>query len=280
MNLDLEKYSDRTKELFRLTYETASGMGHGFIGSEHILAGIAQGDGKASRVLKHFGVDAPLIETYMQMYDTDAANASGGTQVLQLTPEAEHIFTLAEREAKRMNVSLTEPEHVLMAILRDRECAAACLLLSLDRDPEAIRSRLLEGSEPLPVPVRSAETGQKARKKRAGNEEPGMLEQFGHDLTADAEAGRLDPVIGRRKETDQLVQILSRRKKNNPVLGGEPGAADRAAERPGRTLRKADHRARSRGNALGYPLPRRFRGAYQELPGGGRSRAGRDPVPG
>ncbi len=220
MNLDFEKYSERTKEMFRLIYSTATGMGHGFIGSEHILAGIAQQEGKASRVLLHFGVDAALIETYLRMYDTDAVNADGGTQVLQLTPEAEHIFTLAERETKRMNAPRTEPEHMLLAILRDRECAAACLLLSLERDPDEIRDRLLEDEETLPVPIRSAASGPM---KKNTQEEPGMLEKFGHDLTADARAGRLDPVIGRREETDQLVQILSRRKKNNPVLVGEPG---------------------------------------------------------
>ncbi len=221
--MNLEKYSDRTKEMFRLIYESASGMGHGFIGSEHILAGIAQDTGKASKVLRHFGIDADLIETYLRMYDTDAANASGGTQVLQLTPEAEHIFTLAERETKRMNALQTEPEHLLLAILRDRECAASCLLLSLDRDPDEIRSRLLEGEQALPATLRPATAGQKKKKARRQKDEPGMLEQFGHDLTEDAEAGRLDPVIGRREETDQIVQILSRRKKNNPVLVGEPG---------------------------------------------------------
>ncbi len=173
-------------------------------------------------MLRHFGVDAALIETYLQMYDTDAANASGGTQVLQLTPEAEHIFTLAERETKRMNSPETEPEHLLLAILRDKECAAARLLLSLSRDPEAIRNRLLEEETALPAEVKpAAAAGQKKKKRK--KDEPGMLEQFGHDLTADAEAGKLDPVIGRREETDQLVQILSRRKKNNPVLVGEPG---------------------------------------------------------
>ncbi len=220
MNLDMENYSERTKEMFRSIYDTAAGMGHGFIGSEHILAGIVKDRGKASRVLSHFGVDAALIETYLNMYDTDAMQAVGGRQVLQLTPEAEHVFTLAERETKRMNAKKTEPEHLLLAILRDRECAATCMLLSLERDPEAIRDSLLEEGETLPAEVRTATFGQTGA---AASGEPGMLEQYGHDLTADARAGRLDPVIGRRKETEQLVQILSRRKKNNPVLVGEPG---------------------------------------------------------
>ncbi|MCC8142168.1 MAG: ATP-dependent Clp protease ATP-binding subunit [Lachnospiraceae bacterium] len=220
MNLDFEKYSERSKELLRLIYGAASGMGHGFVGSEHILAGIARGEGKASRVLAHFGVDAELIDTYLQMYDTDAANAAGGTQVLQLTPEAEHIFTLAERETKRMDSPFTEPEHMLLAILKDKECAAACMLVSLERDPEAIKNELLKEEKTLPGPVQPTAAGPGKRPAKA---EPGLLEQFGHDLTEDALAGRLDPVIGRRAETDQLVQILSRRKKNNPVLVGEPG---------------------------------------------------------
>ncbi len=220
MNLDLEKYSERTKAMFQSIYNSASGLGHGFIGSEHILAGIAHDGGKASRVLGSFGVDAALIDDYLRIHDWDAADAVGGTQVLQFTPEAEHIFTLAEREAKRMNESKTEPEHLLMAILRDKECAAACLLLSLDRDIEAIRERLQNSEETLPARAQHAAVG---RMEPRAEEEPGMLEKYGHDLTADAEAGRLDPVIGRRDETDQLVQILSRRKKNNPVLVGEPG---------------------------------------------------------
>ncbi len=220
MNLDLEKYSERTKEMFRLIYDSATGMSHGFIGSEHILAGIVKDDGKASRVLLDFGVDADLIETYLKTYDTDAVSASGGTQILQLTPEAEHIFTLAERETKRMNAPRTEPEHMLIAILRDRECAAAQLLLSLERDLDAIKNRLTEEEEMLPVPARP---GAAVKMEKSAKEEPSMLEMFGHDLTADAQAGRLDPVIGRGQETEQLVQILSRRKKNNPVLVGEPG---------------------------------------------------------
>ncbi len=232
MNLDLDKYSEDAKEIFRSMYDTAAQMGHGFIGSEHILLGIAQNEGKASAVLRHYGVDAGVIESYMRSHDTDAAEAEGGTQVLQFTPEAEHIFTIAEELADRMQASLIEPEHLLLAITQDKNCAAAKLLVSLDRDLDAIRGRLLEDDDVLPMNVqpaavepRSSGTVRKQTKKRQSrnNGEPGMLEQFGHDLTADAEEGKLDPVIGRREEMDQLVQILSRRKKNNPCLVGEPG---------------------------------------------------------
>ncbi len=230
MNLDLDKYTDRAKTVFQSMYDAAAEMGHGFVGSEHILLGVAQDDGKASRVLNHFGVTSALLKSYLQTQDKDAAEAVGGTQVLQFTPEAEHIFTLAEELANRMQASKIEPEHLLLAIVEDKNCAAARLLQSLDRDLDAIRSKLLEDDDILPMNVEPSRPAQRrspfqrrSSKKKSSDNEPGMLEQYGHDLTADAEEGNLDPVIGRMDEMDQLVQILSRRKKNNPVLVGEPG---------------------------------------------------------
>ncbi len=279
MNLDLDKYSEEAKEIFRSMYDTAAQMGHGFIGSEHILLGIAQNDGKASAVLRHYGVDAGVIETYLRSHDTDAAEAEGGTQVLQFTPEAEHIFTIAEELADRMQTSYIEPEHLLLAITQDPNCAAAKLLLSLDRDLDAIRGRLLEDDDVLPMnvrpaavePAKSASGRRQSKKRQSRNEEPGMLEQFGHDLTADAEEGKLDPVIGRREEMDQLVQILSRRKKNNPCLVGEPGVgktviveglAQRIVE--GRVPQKLQGKRIIELDLSGMLSGTRFRGDFEE----------------
>ncbi len=211
-------------------YREAAKMGHGFIGSEHVLLGIALDDGKASRVLKHFGVDAAFIESYIKAQDHDAAIAEGGTQVLQFTPEAEHIFTLSEELAARDQAPKIEPEHLLLAISQDGQCAAAHLLVSLGRDLNAIRDKLLEAdaiqpanTQPARIELNRRPAPRSRSQKNKSQKEPGMLEQFGHDLTADAEDGILDPVIGRMEEMDQLVQILSRRKKNNPCLVGEPG---------------------------------------------------------
>ncbi len=230
MEIDLDKYTDRMQSVFQSMYDMAAEMGHGFIGSEHILLGIAQEDGKASRVLGHFGLNAALIKSYLGSHDPDAAEAVGGTQVLQFTPEAEHIFTLAEEVADRLQAPKVEPEHLLLAISEDRQCAAARLLLSLDRDLDSIEEKLMEEEDNHPKKVQSHRTeprrnpfSEKQSHKRKSKKEPGMLEQYGHDLTADAEDGLLDPVIGRMEEMDQLVQILSRRKKNNPCLVGEPG---------------------------------------------------------
>ncbi len=222
MNLDLEQYSEQAQAIFQSMYNSAAEMGHGFIGSEHILLGIAQNDSKASRVLKHFGVDAGLIESYIRTKDTDAATTVGGTQVLQFTPEAEHVFTLAEELAKRMQAPKIEPEHLLLAISQDRQCAAAQLLMSMDRDLDAIRNKLLEDDDVMPLKVRPTQEPE-SYQTVSSDEEPGMLEQYGRDLTAEAAAGKLDPLIGRKEETDHLVQILCRRKKNNPCLVGEPG---------------------------------------------------------
>ncbi len=278
MNLDLEKYTDRSKAIFQSMYNMAAEMGHGFIGSEHILLGIAQEGGKASRVLAHFGLNAALLRSYLGSHDPDAAEAVGGTRVLQLAPEAEHIFTLAEEAADQMQDAKIEPEHLLLAILQDRQCAAARLMLSLDRDLDAMEQRLLSEEELLPLEVQPA--GEVAGripspvappKKSRTKKESGMLEQFGHDLTADAEDGLLDPVIGRTEEMDQLVQTLSRRKKNNPCLVGEPGVGKTVIVE-GLAQRIAEHRvpkglAGKRIIALdlsGMLSGTRFRGDFEE----------------
>ncbi len=219
MDLNLDNYSERTKQMFRLIYDTAARMEHDFIGSEHILAGIIQDGGKAAQVLGRFGIDSALIESYLQTYDHAYEPPSGGTLVLQFTPEAEHIFTMAE-EAQAHSRQKIEPEHLFLAILQDRECAAARLLLSLELDLDAVRDELTKTNDFSSLQIQALRAG---KKDDAAKGADSLLVKFGHDLTADAEAGRLDPVIGRRAETDQIVQILLRRKKNNPVLVGEPG---------------------------------------------------------
>ncbi len=216
MNLDMNLYSERTQSIFQTVYSFASRMRHGFIGSEHVLWCIAHEGGPAAQLLKRNGVDEGLIEAYVQTYDQDAAS-SGGSNVLQFAPEVERIFTLAEEQAKRLRRAKIEPEHLLLSILQDRPCTAAQLLASLEVDLGTMQSALLSATS---TPLLESEPRQQETQSTAENS---MLARFGHDLTADAIEGRLDPVIGRQAEVVQMVQVLSRRKKNNPVLVGEPG---------------------------------------------------------
>ncbi len=219
MNLDAGNYSERTQAMFQSIYHAAAELGHGFIGSEHILLGVLQDGGRAAQTLKRFGVDVALVERYLRTYDRDAAETAGGTQTLQFTPEADRIFTLAENAVSQLDGNQVEPEDLLLAILQDCACAAARLLLSLELDLEKIKSELLSSEMALPMQTCAPESEPEHTSKAEDN----VLKKFGHDLTADAMAGRLDPVLARESEMEQMVQILSRRKKNNPVLVGEPG---------------------------------------------------------
>ncbi|MCD8009261.1 MAG: ATP-dependent Clp protease ATP-binding subunit [Lachnospiraceae bacterium] len=222
MNFDMELYSPRSRGLFQEMYTLVARLGHGFIGSEHVLWAISREGGIASQVLQEYGIDPELIESYLRQHDHDAAEKQGGTQVLQFTPETERVFSLAEKQAQELHKGKVEPEHLLLAMLEEETCAAACLIRSLEIDVEALKRDLLNrGFSPL-LSMSSEEDGEEDVEP-SDDGEPGMLERFGRDLTEEAEAGRLDPVIGRREEIEQIVQILSRRKKNNPVLVGEPG---------------------------------------------------------
>ncbi|MCD8077744.1 MAG: ATP-dependent Clp protease ATP-binding subunit [Lachnospiraceae bacterium] len=222
MNFDMELYSPRSRGLFQEMYTLAARLGHGFIGSEHVLWAISREGGIASQVLQEYGVDPELIESYLRQHDHDASETQGGTQILQFTPETERVFSLAEKQAQELHRGKVEPEHLLLAMLEEENCAAACLIRSLELDVEALKRDLLNrGFSPL-LSMSSEEDGEEDEEPSEDGE-PGVLERFGRDLTEEAQAGRLDPVIGRREEIEQIVQILSRRKKNNPVLVGEPG---------------------------------------------------------
>lgn len=233
MNLNQEAYSGRSSHLFQSVFQLAARLGHGFIGSEHILWGTAAESGAASYVLKQYGLDAALLEEYIRQHDSDAA-AAGGTQVIQFSGELEYIMEAAEEQAAAMNAQKIEPEHLLAGILLERKSTAAQLIMSMDIEPDEILQDLVSELKSL-----RWEAGDQTAKTDAGDGK--MLEKFSRDLTAAAAAGKLDPVIGRDAEVERMVQILSRRTKNNPVLIGEPGVG-KTAVAEGLAQRIADGR--------------------------------------
>ena len=220
MNLNTKAYSGRTGGVIYEVFRFAARMRHGFAGSEHVLWAIAhEGQGRAAEVLGRFGVGADLIEEAIRRYDRDAAE-SGGVQAIQMSREMQRILEDAETIRKEQEEDCVEPEHLLLAILRQSGCAAFQLLHSLGVDAGTLRETLSQAMrQPLPENI------QEESEQEDG--EP-LLEKYSRDLTSEADAGLLDPMIGREKVVERVIQILSRRTKNNPALIGEPGVGKTA----------------------------------------------------
>lgn len=222
MNLNEDKYSARSGQLFQTVIGFTAKLGHGFIGSEHILWGIAsEHDEIAAMVLKRHGMEAELIEEYLTEHDHDAA-IGGGTRAIQISKEAEQIAVIAEEQQKKCGHQTIEPEHFLLGILQTEECAAAQMLMSLDVDLNVLVDELT-GYMESPKQMRDNEKSESEKKQSFKT-----LEKYSRDLTAEAKRENLDPMIGREAEVERMVQILSRRQKNNPVLIGEPGVGKTA----------------------------------------------------
>ena len=222
MEINLNLFGKRMMKVFQSALRFVSYMGHGFIGSEHLLWALSQDTGAAGRALRRNGLDRNLIEEYLRQYDFDA-NAGGSFHGVQVSGEAEEVLHLAEQRAKAQGHENVEPEDLLRGILDAGECAASQLILSLKADPEEIRSDLGPGNTPV-IP----ETADGVSEEGEEQEEEKVLEKFGTDVTRKAREGKYDPMIGREDVIERMIQVLSRRTKNNPVLTGEPGVGKTA----------------------------------------------------
>ena len=222
MEINLNLFGKRMMKVFQSALRFVSYMGHGFIGSEHLLWALSQDTGAAGRALRRNGLDRNLIEEYLRQYDFDA-NAGGSFHGVQVSGEAEEVLHLAEQRAKAQSHENVEPEDLLRGILDAGECAASQLILSLKADPEEIRSDLGPGNTPV-IP----ETADGVYEEGEEQEEEKVLEKFGTDVTRKAREGKYDPMIGREDVIERMIQVLSRRTKNNPVLTGEPGVGKTA----------------------------------------------------
>ncbi len=213
-------FNKRLQIVIQLAKEEAIRLGHGYIGSEHLFLGIIRHhENRAVEILEILNVDISDLKTTLE----DLVRTTGGTMVmgtLPFTKRAERILKNTYQEARDLNTETVDVEHLLLAIAREQEGVAAEVLAQFSIDYELIRDELefSPGTEPKESEI----------PKGRGKSKTPALDHFGRDITSLARAGKLDPVIGREKEIERVAQILSRRKKNNPVLIGEPGVGKTA----------------------------------------------------
>ncbi|MCE1187826.1 MAG: ATP-dependent Clp protease ATP-binding subunit [Ignavibacteria bacterium] len=221
-------FSDRLQDVIRLSREEALRLGHDYIGPEHLLLGIIkEGQGVAVRMLRNLDCDIVRLKKSIE----DSIRTSGGTLTIgniPLTKQAEKVLKITQIEAKIYKADVIGTEHLLLSLLRDENNIATQILQQFNVTYEAARSELnamlsnKESKDPskgvFPPPT----------DKRAEKTKTPVLDNFGRDLTKLAIEDKLDPVVGRDKEIERVAQILSRRKKNNPVLIGEPGVGKTA----------------------------------------------------
>ena len=215
-----DRFTERAKSAFELAQAAASELGHGYVGSEHILLGLSrEGGGVAAKVLRESGLESQLI------FDLIVKNVGRGRRgelpTQGLTPRAKRIVEVAVIEANRLGHGYVGTEHLLLGILREYDSVAAKLIVVTGVDLNKLYTDIINvfgTSEYKPAK-------QTAKMKRGDTK---TLDQFSRDLTEAAANGLLDPVIGRENEIQRVIQILSRRSKNNPVLIGEPGVGKTA----------------------------------------------------
>ena len=222
-----DKFTERARRVLTLAQEEAQRFNHNYIGTEHLLLGLVrEGDGVAAKVLSNLGVELGKVRSAVEFIIGRGDRAVLGE--IGLTPRAKKVIELAVDEARRLNHHYIGTEHLLLGLVREGEGIAAGVLESLGVNLERVRAettRILSQSGPATAGAGAGTGGGSG--SRSATRTP-TIDQLGFDLTAAARAGTLDPVIGRSKEIQRVVQILSRRTKNNPVLIGEPGVGKTA----------------------------------------------------
>ena len=217
------KFTPRAEEVLRLSQEAAEDLGHGYVGSEHLLLGlIREEEGIAHRVLSEFGVTDEMVCSVLQR--SVGKGVSGAAPSQGLTPRAKSVVELAVSEASRMGSSAIGTAHLLMGLLREGGNMGLRILRTVGVDPNKMYSAVLKKLNDMP---RAAAGGTSAPNREADKKNK-TLAEYTRDLTEAARSGKLDPVIGRDTEIHRVIQILSRRSKNNPVLIGEPGVGKTA----------------------------------------------------
>jgi ATP-dependent Clp protease ATP-binding subunit ClpC len=219
-------FSDRLQDVIRLSREEALRLGHDYIGTEHLLLGIIrEGQGVAVRILRNLDCDLMKLKKAIE----DTVRTSGGTLTIgniPLTKQAEKVLKITQIESKIYKADVIGTEHLLLSLLRDEDNIATQILHQFNVTYDSARSELnsmLTSKGPKDAPGPSAAPDRKIERTKTP-----VLDNFGRDLTKLAVEDKLDPVVGREKEIERVAQILSRRKKNNPVLIGEPGVGKTA----------------------------------------------------
>ncbi len=217
-------FTEKSREALRRAHDAACEMGHGYVGSEHLLVGlIREGSGVAAKALSDAGITAEDVENKIKEIIGFSEPLNMQTE-LSLTPRSKRILELAAMEARRLGHNYIGTEHILMAIIRDGDGVAAQILAGSGINLGEFYSNTLNSLDNESFSPNSV-----SQKAASGDAKTPTLNKFGRDLTAIAREGKFDPVIGRDKEIERIIQILSRRTKNNPCLIGEPGVGKTAA---------------------------------------------------
>ncbi len=217
-----ERFTDRARRVVVLAQEEARMLNHNYIGTEHILLGlIHEGEGVAAKGLEALGISLEGVRQQVEEIIGQGQQAPSGH--IPFTPRAKKVLELSLREALQLGHNYIGTEHILLGLIREGEGVAAQVLVKLGADLNRVRQQVIQ--------LLSGYQGKEAVATGAPEGTPStslVLDQFGRNLTAAAREGKLDPVIGREKEIERVMQILSRRTKNNPVLIGEPGVGKTA----------------------------------------------------
>src|SRR5450755_3582172 len=215
-----DKFTDRARKVLTLAQDEAQRFNHNYIGTEHLLLGLVrEGEGVAARVLENMNVELAKVRTAVEFIIGRGDRPVVGE--VGLTPRAKRVIELAIDEARRLGHNYIGTEHLLLGLVREGEGIAAGVLESLGVNLDKVRHEVIR------VLSQSSSAGPSAQETKRASKTP-TVDQLGINLTEAARAGKLDPVIGREKEIERVIQILSRRTKNNPALIGEPGVGKTA----------------------------------------------------
>jgi ATP-dependent Clp protease ATP-binding subunit ClpC len=219
-----ERFTERARQVVVLAQDEARALKHNYIGTEHILLGLLrEEEGLAARVLE--SLDITVEEVRAQVARIVGQGDEVTTGQIPFTPRAKKVLELALREALSLGHNYIGTEHILLGLVRENEGVAARILLDFDADAEKIRNEIIRM---LSGPGRRQGSGAAGGPAGEKSKSSKLLDQFGRNLTKQSTEGKLDPVVGRQTEIERLMQILSRRTKNNPVLIGEPGVGKTA----------------------------------------------------
>ena len=214
------RFTDKSRSSLRFAHDTAHGMGYTFVGSEHIIAGILkEGSSPAAIALDEMGVKYEDFVSKIAEMSPPNGEASIIGSSLPLTPRCKTILEMSFNEAKKLGSLLISPEHIVLSVLREGQSVGAKILASFEIDTNALVSAMFSNSASSKSPSNAS---------KPASDVPKSLSQFGTDLTQMANDGKFDPIVGRDKEIERVIQILSRRTKNNPCLIGEPGVGKTA----------------------------------------------------
>ncbi|MGE5509205.1 MAG: ATP-dependent Clp protease ATP-binding subunit [Chitinophagales bacterium] len=223
------RFTERAERVIILSQEEARRLGHAYVGTEHILLGLLrEGEGVAARALQNLGLS---LEQIRDQVETTIGRGDGSLAgKINFTPRAKRVMELAVDEARELGHSYIGTEHILLGLIREEEGVAAQVLKNLGADVDRVRQEVLSLLGAMFGPgAKNAPKGQSgAGQPKARKTNTPTLDQHGRDLTELARQGKLDPVIGRAIEIERVIQVLSRRTKNNPVLIGEPGVGKTA----------------------------------------------------